>query len=136
MRRYQIPDGGSVSDTGEIRFDMPDLIDVLETLGAEGLDALGFGVIAMAADGVVVGYNDAESALSGLAKDKVIGRHFFSAVAPCTNNFMVSHCYEAETDLDRTIDYVFTLRMKPRKVKLRMLKRTGARSMYLAVRGS
>jgi len=123
-----------VADTGEISFDMPDLIDVLETLDFDGLDALGFGVIAMAADGIVVGYNDAESALSGLARDRVIGRHFFSAVAPCTNNFMVSHCYETETVLDRTIDYVFTLRMKPCKVKLRMLKRAGARSMYLAVR--
>jgi photoactive yellow protein len=115
---------------------MPDLIDVLETLDADGLDALEFGVVAMAPDGVVVGYNTAESALSGLAKERVIGRHFFSAVAPCTNNFMVSHRYETETVLDRTIDYVFTLRMKPRKVKLRMLKRAGARSMYLAVRES
>lgn len=125
-----------MTDTARIRFDMPDLIDALESLDADGLDALEFGVVAMAPDGFVVGYNDAESALSGLAKDRVIGRHFFSAVAPCTNNFMVSHCYETETDLDRIIDYVFTLRMKPRKVKLRMLKRVGARSMYLAVRES
>jgi hypothetical protein len=35
--------------------------------------------------------------------------------------------------LDAVIDYVFTLRMQPTKVKLRLLKQPGRRRMYLVV---
>ncbi len=134
MNRRASDDGGIILTEVGTSFDAPELLDELESLDGAGLDTLTFGVVAMSHDGVVVAYNAAESALSGLSRDRVVGRHFFSAVAPCTNNFMVSHCFETEAVLDRTIDYVFTLRMKPRKVKLRMLKRADARSMYLAVR--
>jgi photoactive yellow protein len=115
-------------------FDAPELFDVLVRLDAEGLDRLAFGIVAMAPDGTVTGYNVAESRLSGLSKDRVIGRHFFSSVAPCTDNFMVSHRFATECPLDATIDYVFTLRMKPRKVKLRLMRQPDAPAMFLAVR--
>lgn len=114
-------------------FDEPGLVDRLEMADEAMLDELLFGVIAMEDDGVVAVYNAAESRLSGLSPAKVIGRHFFSAVAPCTNNFMVAHRFETELELDATIDYVFTLRMQPRKVRLRLLKQPLRRWMYLLV---
>jgi photoactive yellow protein len=123
----------NTNDPNPITFDQIDLLDRLETLDETALDVLSFGVIAMSRDSVVIRYNSAESALSGLSKDKVLGRRFFETVAPCTNNFMVSHCYETDDPLDRTIDYVFTLRMRPRKVRLRMLKHPAADAMYLVV---
>jgi photoactive yellow protein len=63
----------------------------------------------------------------------VIGRHFFSAVAPCTNNFMVAYRFETEPALDAVTDYVFTLRMQPTAVRLRLLKQPLRRLMYLVV---
>jgi len=120
--------------TDPVAFDSPGLFAALAALDAEGLDRLDFGVVAMASDGTVTGYNVAESRLSGLSKDRVVGRHFFSSVAPCTDNFMVSHRFATESPLDATIDYVFTLRMKPRKVKLRLLRGADAPAMFLAVR--
>lgn len=114
-------------------FSTSDIIFFLDACDFAAFDALSFGVIAMAFDGTVVAYNAAESALSGLTSARVIGRHFFSAVAPCTNNFMVAHRFETESDLDETIDYVFTLRMMPTPVRLRLLKRPGAARMYLLV---
>jgi photoactive yellow protein len=114
-------------------FDEPGLLDRLEAAGEATLDELPFGVVAMADDGVVEFYNAAESRFTGLSPNKVAGRHFFSAVAPCTNNFMVAHRFETEPVLDAIIDYVFTLRMKPRKVRLRLLKQPGRRWMYLLV---
>lgn len=114
-------------------FSTPDIISFLDTRDFAAYDAFSFGVIAMAFDGTVVAYNAAEAALSGLTPARVIGRHFFSAVAPCTNNFMVAHRFETESDLDETIDYVFTLRMMPTPVRLRLLKRPGAARMYLLV---
>jgi len=110
-----------------------DLLDQLEGADDAALDALPFGVVAMDLDGVVTSYSAAESRLAGLSPANVIGRHFFSAVAPCTNNFMVAHRFETEASLDFVIDYVFTLRMRPTNVRLRLLKQPGRRRMYLIV---
>lgn len=115
-------------------FGAPNLLDRLEGLNADGLDNLPFGVVAMTVDGTVSGYNAAEASLSGLTPSRVIGRHFFTSVAPCTNNYLVAQRFETETALDVTIDYVFTLRMAPTPVHLRLLKDPGASRMYLVVR--
>ncbi len=115
-------------------FDEPHLLDRLDMADEAMLDGLPFGVVAMTAGGVVTAYNAAESRLSGLSPATVIGRHFFSAVAPCTNNFMVAHRFETEPELDAVIDYVFTFRMQPTQVRLRLLKQPGQRWMYLAVK--
>ena len=114
-------------------FDQIGLMTELEAAQDDALQSASFGLIAMSPDGVVRLYNAAESRLAGLSPDKVVGRHFFSAVAPCTNNYMVAHRFESEPVLDDIIDYVFTLRMKPTPVRLRLLKRPGARDMYLLV---
>jgi len=111
----------------------PGLIDWLETTSDEDLDSLPFGVVGMTPDGIVVAYNRTESAIAGLRPERVIGRHFFSAVAPCANNYMVAERFVQEAELDATIDYVFTLRMAPTPVKLRLLKRPDGRRMYLIV---
>lgn len=59
-------------------------VGALRTLSPEALDALPYGVITLDATGRVVGYNDTESRLAALPKDKVLGRNFFAEVAPCT----------------------------------------------------
>jgi photoactive yellow protein len=111
----------------------PGLLDRLEAADDAALDTAPFGIVAMAEDGTVTSYNAAESRLSGMTPAKVIGRHFFSAVAPCTNNFMVAYRFETEPALDAIVDYVFTLRMQPAKVRLRLLRRPAGRRMYLVV---
>jgi hypothetical protein len=45
----------------------------------------------------------------------------------------VAYRFETEPELDAIIDYVFTFRIKPVAVKLRLLKKSGVRRMYLAV---
>jgi photoactive yellow protein len=116
-----------------LTFTQHGLLDRLEAADAAALDALPFGVIGMAPDGTVTSYNTAESRLSGLTPANVIGRHFFSAVAICTNNFMVANRFETEATIDDIIDYVFTVRMQPTKVRLRLLKQTGHSKIFLAV---
>jgi photoactive yellow protein len=111
----------------------PNLLDRLEETEDAALDMTPFGVVAMAENGDVTSYNAAESRLSGLTPARVVGRHFFSAVAPCTNNFMVAHRFETEPELDAIIDYVLTLRMQPTEVRLRLLKQPGRRRIYLVV---
>ena len=110
-----------------------DLLDRLEAADDSELDSLSFGVVAMSKDGTVVSYNVAEGRLSGLTPAKVLGRNFFSSVAPCTNNFLVAHRFQNEPVLDTVVDYVFTAYIKPTAVRLRLLKQPARRRMYLAV---
>ena len=117
----------------DCNFTDTDLLDRLDAMDDTALDALPFGVVAMSNDGTVTSYNLAESRLSGLTPANVVGRNFFSSVAPCTNNFLVAYRFETEPVLDAMIDYVFTLRIKPVAVKLRLLKQGARRRMYLAV---
>ena len=114
-------------------FDDPALFDWLVGARAEALDALDFGVVTMAPDGTVEHYNVMEGRMAGLTPSRVVGRNFFTSVAPCTNNFMVAERYRSEPALDHVLDYVFTLRMSPQKVRLRLLKRPDAERMFLIV---
>ncbi len=100
-------------------------IDALGAMTPDALDTLTFGVIGFDADTLVRQYNATESRLAGLTADRVIGLPLFTTVAPCMNNFMVAQRFEdAAADqlpLDATIDYVLTLRMRPSKVRLRLM---------------
>lgn len=116
-----------------LQFDAPDAAASLQRLSADELDGLDFGVVEMDHQGQVLRYNATESRYSGLPVDRVVGRHFFRDVAPCSNNRHVAHRYEAAT-LDDTIAYTFALRMKPVPVTLRLLKPADSPCMYLLVR--
>jgi photoactive yellow protein len=52
-------------------------------LSPEALDALPYGLVTLDAEGRVIGYNDTESRLVGLPRERVIGKNFFVDVAPC-----------------------------------------------------
>ena len=123
----------SVSPT----FDTRGLADMLDTFTQDQLDALEFGVIGFDADTLVQRYNALESQSAGLSPQRVIGEPLFTNVAPCLNNFMVAQRFEdahrAGTVLDDTIDYVLTLRMRPIKVKLRLLASAGSAMRYVLV---
>ena len=53
-------------------------------LTPDKLDGLPYGLITLDAVGRVIHYNDTEARLVGLPKDRVIGKNFFTEVAPCT----------------------------------------------------
>jgi len=53
-------------------------------LSPNDLDQLPYGLICLDAQGRVVHYNDTESRLARLPKERVLGRNFFADVAPCT----------------------------------------------------
>ncbi len=118
-------------------FDTPGLADLLDASSQEQLDALAFGVIGFDADNVVQRYNAVESQAAGLSPQRVISEPLFTNVAPCMNNFMVAQRFEdaaeQNSELDDTIDYVLTLRMRPIKVKLRLLASAGGAHRYVLV---
>lgn len=118
-------------------FDARGLADVLNASSSEQLDMLDFGVIGFDAQTIVQRYNAYESQAAGLMPQRVIGEPMFANVAQCLNNFMVAQRFEDAADegseLDDTIDYVLTLRMRPIKVKLRLLASASSAIRYVLV---
>ncbi len=113
-------------------FDTPALAGALSAMSDLELDALDFGVVEMDHECRVLRYNAAESRLSGLPPDRVIDRHFFREVAPCSNNARVAQRFEAAT-LDVTFPYTLALHMKPVPVVLRLIKAPDSQWMYFLV---
>ena len=113
------------------------LIVALEILSDLELDDLDFGVIGFNQAGMVRRYNAFESTAAGLPGHRVLGYPFFTAVAPCMNNYLVAQRFEDAladgTWLDDTIQYVLTLRMRPVSVRLRLLAAVGVPTRYVAV---
>ena len=108
----------------QINFDTHELGQTLSQASSEQLNALAFGVIGFDDEGLVKVYNTYESKVAGLSLESVIDADLFSTVAPCMNNFLVAQKFEDAIDekaeLDETMDYVLTLKMKPTRVKLRL----------------
>ncbi|WP_236701754.1 phosphonate transporter [Sphingomonas sp. Leaf30] len=105
----------------------------LETMSGADRDALPFGVVGFAADTIVQVYNATEAHLSGLDPATVVGVPFFDAVAQCMNNFMVAQWFEDEPELDDIFPYVLTLRMRPTKVRLRLLASAQTPRRYVLI---
>jgi photoactive yellow protein len=120
-----------------LQFDQSDMGSHIAMLSEAELNDLFFGVIGFDAQTNVTLYNTFESKYAGLSRERVVGNPLFTMVAPCMNNFMVAHRFEEAsangTALDDTIDYVLTLRMRPVKVKLRLIASPNATTQYVLV---
>jgi len=114
-----------VNATLAIGFDDAHVLSFLGEASEPEVDELEFGVIGFDGEGIVRRYNATESKLAGLSPQRVLGHHLFTIVAPCMNNYMVAQRFEdaaaGSGELDITIDYVLTLRMRPLKVRMRLL---------------
>ena len=123
--------------TSHPTFNDHELLSLLEGLSDAELDELDFGVIGFDAEGIVRRYNAFESQAAGLSLSRVVGHALFTVVAPCMNNYLVAQRFEdaAETgeSLDDTLPYVLTLRMRPVKVRLRLLAQPSIAHRYVLV---
>jgi photoactive yellow protein len=128
----ELSPSSATNERSNLLFNQPNLLSTLCSASTEAYDLADFGIVAMGLDSVVTSYNLWESKLSGLSPADVIGRHFFTEVAPCTNNFMVALRYES-SDLDEIVDYVFSYRLRPIKVRLRLLKSAAQERQFLVV---
>ena len=134
-----------MAKTGELIVGMPVKLDFfgtelhtqLDACTDEDLDDLDFGVIGFDRENIVRRYNSFESEMAGLSRERVIDTPLFSGVAPCLNNFLVAQRFEdaaaGGSRLDDVIDYVFTLRMRPVRVKLRLLSEPTHEFHYVLV---
>ena len=93
--------------------------EALTQLTSEELDSKPFGVIKLDPEGKILFYSSGESQLTGRAKEDVVGKNFFSEVAPCTDVQEFAGKYRegvAKRDLHTVFPYVFDYKMEPRQV--------------------
>jgi photoactive yellow protein len=121
-------------------FAHPDLMRQLAAMDDASLDRLGFGVIGFGKEheAAVRRYNAFDQRGSGLERDRVVGLPLFSIVAQCMNNYLVAQRFDdavaAGESLDATLDFTFTLRMKPTPVVLRLLSSPAHDTQFIAIR--
>lgn len=105
----------------------------LKSMDAQERDALPFGVVGLGPSSIVEIYNATEARMSGLDPSTVVGVPFFDAVAQCMNNFMIAQRFEDEPHLDDIVPYVLTLRMRPTRVRLKLLAEPAAPRRYILI---
>ena len=78
---------------------------------AERFDELPFGAIVIDPSGTIVSYNEYETRLSQLRRERVIGLNFFRDVAPCTavREFegRLGDFLSTDEDVSKSFDYLF-----------------------------
>ena len=97
--------------------------ETVDTMSAEELDTLPFGVIQLDEEGKIRMYNLAEGEISGRNPEEVLGKNFFTEVAPCTNVQEFAGRFRQgvkDRNLNCTFPYLFDFRMRPTRVWVRM----------------
>ena len=97
---------------------------MLESLSPTELDDLPYGVIKLNQSGTILQYNAAEAFITGRDAAHVIGKNFFTEVAPCTNTpeFYGKFVEGFEKKFLNTVfNYLFDYNMTPVSVKVHMV---------------
>ena len=108
-----------------VAFGKADVENVLARMTPQELDDLAFGAVQLDAKGQVLVYNATEASITGRKPADVVGRNFFTEVAPCTDTPRFRGVFEAgvrANDLNTMFEYTFDYRMQPTKVKIHMKK--------------
>ncbi len=126
-------------DTGMqlVEFGKADIENVMAKLGGKDIDGLAFGAIQLDASGRIMQYNAAEGAITGRDPKAVIGKNFFTEVAPCTNTPRFKGEFDKGVkagNLNVMFEYTFDYQMKPTKVKVHMKKALVGDSYWVFVK--
>ena len=94
-------------------------IERIQGLGESDLDRLPFGAIRLDQEGKILSYNRTEAELAGRRKESVLGKNFFTEVAPCTNVREFADRFRegvARGSLHIVFPFVFDHPVEPRNV--------------------
>lgn len=112
-------------------------ISSVEKLGEKELDALPFGAIRLDREGNILSFNDYEAKLTGRDPKVVVGKNFFTDVAPCTNVQDFAGRFRdgvRDENLHAVFPYKFDFRMAPRDVTVTLFYSREAKSAWVFVR--
>ena len=120
-----------------VAFDQQDIENTLARLTADQIDGLAFGAIQLDSTGKVLSYSQAESRITGRAPKDVIGKNFFTDVAPCTRRPEFYGKFQEGVKagaLSAIFDYTFDYRMNPTKVRVHMKTAISGDSYWVLVK--
>lgn len=112
-------------DVEDLHFEDEELGETLRHASEEQLNDAPFGIIRVDDEGVVEFFNRYESELSGMDPEEVMGRNFFTQVAPCTNNRLFRGRFKKGVrrgELDETFTYTYTYKMRPTLVDVHLYR--------------
>lgn len=105
-------------------YDSVDLADVLPRIPRKGRDRMQFGVIELDYAGNIVAYNMGEAKISGRSARDMIGKNFFSDIAPCTQTPDFYGRFKAgvqKGSMSARFDFLFNHEMEPTAVRVTMM---------------
>ncbi len=102
-----------------------ELFNALANLSRADADSCDFGVIKLDDTGNVQMVNKYQSELAGIPVPSYEGKHYFTKIAPCTNNGLFFGTFKkgiAAGQLNVAFPYTFTFKMRPTNVKIHMYR--------------
>lgn len=126
-----------VSTLETVAFGKNNVENVLARMNDTQLNNLAFGAVEIDATGKILKYNAVEGAITGRDPKAVVGKNFFTDVAPCTNRPEFKGVFDAGVradNLNTLFEYVFDHQMKPTKVKIHMKRAISGGSYWIFVK--
>lgn len=123
----------------QLSFDQDDIENVLARMTSAQIDGLAFGAIQLDSTGRVLAYSRTEGDITGRRPEDVIGKNFFTEVAPCTRRPEFYGRFQEGVkrgSLSTVFDYVFDYKMNPTKVRVHMKKAIVGDTYWVLVRRS
>lgn len=120
-----------------VQFGNDNIENTLANMKDGDLDQLAFGAIQLDGNGKILQYNAAEGDITGRNPNSVIGKNFFTDVAPCTDSKEFRGRFEEGVksgEMNTMFEYVFDYQMKPTKVKVHMKKALVGNSFWIFVK--
>ena len=120
-----------------VAFGKNDIENVLGQMTEVEINRLAFGAVQLDGSGKILGYNAAEAGITGRNAASVIGKNFFTDVAPCTNSPAFKGVFDAgvkNDNLNTMFEYVFDYNMAPTKVKIHMKKALSGNTFWILVK--
>lgn len=120
-----------------VNFGADDIGNKLSEMSDKDIDNLAFGAINLDANGKILSYNKAEGEITGRKPEEVIGKNFFTEVAPCTKTDEFFGKFQdgvKSGNLSTMFEYTFDYQMQPTKVKVHMKKSLNDDSYWVFVK--
>ena len=112
-------------------------LESISRMNESQLDELPFGAIRLDKEGKILSYNATEAKLTGRDPKRVIGRNFFTDVAPCTNVQSFAGRFRegvAKGDMHVIFPYRFDFQMAPRDVTVTLFYSQQTETAWVFVR--
>lgn len=119
-----------------VAFGTQDIDNALSGMDDNALDDLAFGAILLDAGGTIIKYNRTEGDICNRDPKEMIGRNFFTDVAPCTNTRGFKGKFDdgvSKGNLNTLFQYTFDYNMKPTRVNVHLKKAANQQGRYWVI---